>query len=219
MKNLLFTAILGCAVLALSGCGGGGDKKVVKDAAYYKKEFKKRTSLKSLNTDKQVLFTMKSLKSSFITQFDINGTNEGINRDIIEIFKSNLEKAIENNDSFTIKETTPILLSAKNDDRNVSRLDNELKSAITTVCANCKQEDIAKWFMDNQDTLEKSAEENNHLNEADDSQPILANPPPDILVVYLPPPQPPHIYQGGHFVEIQTLREGYNRWVEQRFSP
>ena len=152
---------------------------------------------------------MQSLKSSFIAQFDINGTNKGTNRDIMEMFKSNLEKAVENNGSFAIKETTPILLSAKNDDRSASRLVNELKSAITTVCANCKQEDIAKWFMDNQDTLEKSAEENNHLNEAYDSQPILAN----------PPPRPPSIYQGGRFVEIQTLSESYNRWVDERFHP
>jgi len=40
--------------LALSGCGGGGDKKVVKDATYYKELFRNATTIKNINTEKRV---------------------------------------------------------------------------------------------------------------------------------------------------------------------
>jgi len=220
MKNILFAIFMGSAVLALSGCGGGGDKKVVKDAAYYKEIFRKATTIKNINTEKRVLFTMRSLRDNFITKFDINGTNEGINRDIIDQFQHNLADKVDNNKSFVITDETPIILSGKKDDINTTyRLDLELKSAIATICGvDCKQQDVDRWFEQHQDALEKSAEDNSGVDQTDDSQKFLANPPPDLLLVILGPPKVPPIFQEDDpFVEIQHYREVYNQFQDEHF--
>ena len=225
MRRLWLAFLLGSVVMVLSGCGDPPSKpeEVVKDAAYYKERFRQATTIKSLNTETKVLFTMKSLRDNFIKQFDVNGTNEGINRDIIDQFQRQLEKQVENDDAFVITDKTPIILAGKKDDSNTTpRLDTQLKRAIGEICGvDCKRQDVDRWFEQHQDALEKNAEDNSGVDQTDDLQKFLANPPPDPMAVLFasPPPPPPPIYRGGHFVEVQALRAGLNQWADQNIMP
>ena len=217
MKRFLWTAVLSTAILALSGCGGGGTKEVVKDASYYKEEFKKATTIKALNTEQDVLFTMKSLGDSFISSFDVNGTNEGINRDIIALFKSNFADKINNVSNVILKDDVAIILPGILDENKTQiRLDSELKSAIKTVCNDCKEDATENWFTDNQTTLEKSAEDNSGIDDTDDNQPLYAKPPPEpFLIIGQPPRSVIENYDIANPVEIQTLRAEYDKGVDK----
>ena len=220
MKKILF-AVLGVAILALIGCGGGSTKEVVKDAAYYKEAFRKATTIKALNTDERVLFTMKSLRDSFLQSFDVNGTNEGINRDIIELFKNDIEKSIDGVENFTIKEDTPILMGSMKVKENPEKhLDAKLKSAIKTVCTECKEADIEDWFSNNQSALEKSMEDNNNVDIENDKDPYLPSEPPPIPFEVLPYPLPLYVIGPNDdthdFIEMQTERAEFARFIDAR---
>ena len=220
MKKILFS-VLGVAILALIGCGGGGTKEVKKDAAFYKEEFRKGTSIKVLNTDERVLFTMKSLRDSFLQSFDVNGTNEGINRDIINQFKSNLLRSLHNEESIDFKnveinEITPILLasiSAKN--KGDAGIETKLKEAVKEVCDSCQENDVNQWFIDHQSSLEKSMEENSEVDEDNDKQVYIDETPPPYAIIVCCQPDIPINFNDHHFFEIQTLRAVYNSDVDR----
>jgi len=230
MKKIL-VSVLGVAILVLIGCGGGTKdtpQDTSKEAAnYYKEEFRKATSLKALNTDKRVLFTMKSLRDNFLQSFDVNGSNEGINRDIIELFKSNIEKSIDVVENFTIKEDTPIFMASMQvTEQPEKHLDAKLKSAIKTVCTECKEADIEDWFSHNQASLEKSMEDNNDVDIENDKDPYLVQDPPPTVLLLIPWPkdkkeEPIHYEVGPNddtsdFIEMQTERAEFARFIDAR---
>ena len=220
MKKLLGSII---ASLLLIGCGGGSAKDADREA-YYKEEFRKATSIKALNTDKRVLFTMKSLRDSFLQNFDVNGTNEGINRDIIELFKSDIEKSIDGVENFTIKDDTPILMASMKVKENPEKhMDAKLKSAIKTVCTECKEADVEDWFSHNQASLEKSMEDNNDVDIENDKDPYLSATPPPYVWLIIPWPKDKKIhYEIGpnddtnDFIEMQTERAEFARFIDAR---
>ena len=218
MRNLLFSVVIGGAILALSGCGGGGTKEVVKDAAYYKEEFRKATTIKALHSKKRVLFTIQSLRDSFVSTFDINGTSEGINRDIIELFKSNFENKISNIKDFRLKEDTAILMpSIMEKEFRELKFADELKSAIKTACDTCKEEAIEDWFSVNQTSLEKNIQDNSKVDESDDTQPLcvaaLEPPPITILIIGQPPLSVIPDINTSAPLEVQAARAEYNKNV------
>ena len=219
MKRLIWAAVLSTAILALSGCGGG-TKEVVKDAAYYKEEFRKVTTIKSLHTEKKVLFTIQSLRDSFVDSFDINGTDEGTNIDIVEQFKSNFEDKISNIKDFKLKDNTAILMpSLKEKEFRKLKFAGELKSAIKTVCAACKEQAIEDWFSANQTELEKNMQDNSKVDKSDDTQPLcvaaLEPPPITILIIGQPPRDVLPDTDTKEPLEIQAVRAEYNKGVDK----
>jgi hypothetical protein len=195
-----------------------GVQKDVKNAAYYKAAFKKATTIKALHTKTKVLFTIRSLRNYFVTAFNVYGTNEKINKKIIRVFRNNLAHDVDNVDASKLKDNVAIILPGIKDKNKTPqiRLDIQLKKAIKTVCSNCKERDIKNWFVNHQFSLEKSIQANSGIDEADDNQPLFAPPPPRVVLV-LGPNGPMVIpnYDDYDFVEIQKLREQYNRGVEK----
>ena len=203
MRRLLLMFGIVFAILFVTGCGGGGGAKeeVKKDAEYYKKELRKATSIKALHTDKRVLFTIKSLKNSFVNEFNINGTDEATNKAIVAKFKSNFEDEIKENTGydFNIKDDTAILMPSINEKDDVPyKFADMLKEAISLECSGCNEDDVDEWFKNNQASLEKSMQEQSGIDESDDIQPLcvsdLEPPPlPMLIIGTLPKPVVPDV--------------------------
>jgi len=209
MKKLLWTAVMSTAILALSGCGGGSTKEVVKDAAFYKESYKKATSIEALNTEDTVLFTMSAFKEALNDPKVVTKEmDEATKLSIVQLFEESVEDSISNIENYISRDDVPIILprdqskAPSTNGNPVLDFNSTLKSA-TSDCECCDPPLPCMIIVE----FIHYVEEYSDVDIKNDVQTYLGVPQKDDFLSE---------FNGGVFVEVQAYRDAYNKEVDKR---